>query len=89
MTVHVLKSWPQFFTRLSAGTRTHELRKNDRDYHEGDFLELREYNPSTNEYTGRVCTVQITSMTSTDEPCAVSKEALHPDFCILSVRRST
>jgi Domain of unknown function (DUF3850) len=88
MKVHVVKSWPEFFSRLAVGTRTHELRRNDRDYQEGDVLELHEYNPALMDYTGRVCTVQITSITSVQKPCAVSKEALHTDFCILSVRKS-
>jgi Domain of unknown function (DUF3850) len=87
MTIHVVKSWPQFFSQLSAGARMHELRRNDRNYIEGDVLELREYDPNTREYTGRVCVVQITSITSAQQPCAVSTEGLHPDFCILSVRQ--
>lgn len=87
MTTHVVKSWPRFFEPISSGTRTHELRRNDRDYRLADRLELREYDPETHAYTGRVCTVEITSLTSAQEPCAVSEEALHREFCILSVKR--
>lgn len=87
MKTHVVKSWPRFFAQLSTGNRMHELRRNDRDYRVGDFIELHEYDPDADAYTGRVCTVRITSMTSAREPCAVSEEALHHDFCILSVRR--
>jgi len=86
MKTHVVKSWPQFFTQLLAGHRTHELRRNDREYQVGDRIELHEYNPNSSTYTGRACTVEVTSMTSTQEPCAVSEEALNKDFCILSVR---
>ncbi len=86
MKTHVLKSWPKFFDPVSSGTRTHELRRNDRDFHVGDVLELHEFDPTAHAYTGRVCRATITSMTSADEPCAVSAEALHPAFCILSVR---
>lgn len=50
-------------------------------------MELHEYEAETNAYTGRACTIEITSITSTDQPCAVSDEALHKDFCILSVKR--
>jgi hypothetical protein len=47
---------------------------------------LHEFDPATQRYTGRGCEVQVTSITSFAEPCAVSNEAMNPDFCILSVR---
>ena len=84
---HKLKSWPKFFDPIASGWRFHELRRNDRSYRVGDTLELNEYDHDRGSYTGRVCRVEITSITSSDEPCAVSAEALHPDFCILSVRK--
>lgn len=86
MKTHTLRSWPQFFEPIVTGNRTHELRRNDRDFKVGDTLELHEFEPSTATYTGRTCRVSITSMTSAEEPCAVSAEALNPAFCILSVR---
>ncbi|WP_418131302.1 DUF3850 domain-containing protein [Variovorax sp. 278MFTsu5.1] len=86
MKTHILKSWPKFFEPIAAGIRTHELRRCDRDFHVGDRIELREFDPVTNEYTGRVCFVLVMSITSAEEPCAVSEEALNPHFCILSVR---
>ena len=86
-TVHIVKSWPRFFDAISSGVRTHELRRNDRKYQVGDALELREYDPTISRFTGRTCIVEITSITSIAEPCAVSDEALHKDFCILSIRR--
>jgi hypothetical protein len=89
MKVHTVKSWPQFFKPILEGSRTHELRKNDRGYEIGDRLELREFMPETQTYSGRRCIVEVTSITSIQEPCAVSENALHRDFCILSVKRIT
>lgn len=86
VTTHVLKSWPQFFDPISRGMRTHELRRNDRQYRIGDFLELREFCPERASLTGRVCVALITSLTSPEMPCAVSAEALAPGFCILSIK---
>lgn len=83
---HELKSWPRFFRPIVAGERTHELRRNDRDYQVGDRVLLREYDPDSQRYTGSFCEAAITSMTSRDVPCAVSDEGLNRDFCILSVR---
>lgn len=85
-TSHELKSWPRFFAPIMAGDRRHELRRNDRGYRVGDRLVLREFDESVSTYTGRECTAVVTSITSHDEPCAVSAEGLNPDFCILTIR---
>lgn len=87
--IHHLKSWPQFFNPIREGVRTHELRRNDRDFAVGDLLVLHEFDPTTQRYTGQKCEVRITSITSFAEPCAVSNEAMNPEFCILSVRVQT
>lgn len=84
--LHRVKSWPEFFSTIIEGRRTHELRRNDRNYKLGDELELHEYRFDSGIYTGRICKVEISSITSTQEPCAVSNEALNKDFCILSVK---
>jgi hypothetical protein len=83
---HLVKSWPEFFEPICQGIRTHDLRRNDREYNIGDILILREFESTSERYTGRECEVEITSMTSFAQPCAVSGEALNADFCILSIR---
>ena len=87
MKTHIIKSWPKFFIPIASGERTHELRRDDRGYRVGDQLHLKEFEPVSGEFTGRSCLVKITSLTSALEPCAVSEEALHFGFCILSVKR--
>lgn len=87
MAEHILKSWPRFFQEIKRGERTHELRRNDRNYTVGDYLVLREYDPETSTYTGEQLRVHVTSMTSAEMPCAVSDQGLHPEFCILSIVR--
>ena len=83
---HDLKSWPQFFRPIANRVRTHELRRNDRDFRVGDVVLLREWDPETERYTGARCEVVVSSITSQEVPCAASDEGLRPDFCILSVR---
>jgi Domain of unknown function (DUF3850) len=83
---HRLKCWPEFFEPIKVGIKTHDLRRSDdRDFHVGDRLLLEEYDPEKQSYTGRTLVVRVTYITSSDLPCALSKDALHPDFCILSI----
>ncbi|QOZ06641.1 DUF3850 domain-containing protein [Bradyrhizobium sp. CCBAU 51765] len=84
---HELKCWPQFFSEIEAGRKKHDLRRNDdRKFKVGDKILLREFDPKLNNYTGRSMMVQVTYVTSSDLPCALSKDALHPNFCILSIQ---
>lgn len=50
MTVHELKTVPEFFYPLYMGKKTFEVRVNDRNFHVGDCLTLKEYKDG--EYTG-------------------------------------
>ena len=43
--IHELKVWPAYYERLVDGTKTFEVRKDDRGYQVGDVLVLREWNP--------------------------------------------
>lgn len=47
---HELKCWPVFYRELVAGTKTFELRRNDRNYQQGDMLVIDEWNDATQEY---------------------------------------
>lgn len=86
MSEHRLKCWPYFFNQIVAGEKTHELRRTDRDFSVGDRLVLEEYEPVNGAYTGRTATVEVTCITSSEQACALSDEALGKDFCIMSVR---
>ena len=82
-----MKSWPEFFEEILRGRKTHDLRRNDRDFREGDVLVLKEYDPRQGKYTGRSCNVEVTYITSQTQACALSEEALKEGFSILSIRR--
>lgn len=84
--IHELKCWPQFFDAIAEGRKRHDLRRShDRDFEVGDRLRLREFDPREQEYTGREQVVRVTYVTSADLSCALSDDALHPDYCILSI----
>lgn len=46
MKTHELKILPQYFKAVQNGSKTFELRKNDRRFKVGDTLILREWHPS-------------------------------------------
>lgn len=46
---HELKIWPQYYQRVADGSKTFEVRKNDRGFQPGDTVALREFDP---EYKG-------------------------------------
>lgn len=47
--IHVLNILPEFFDAIVDGTKTFEVRRNDRDFRVGDTLVLRRYDPMTRE----------------------------------------
>ena len=51
---HQLKIWPEYYTAMMFGSKSLEVRKNDREYKISDYLFLREWDPKTKNYTGRV-----------------------------------
>ena len=55
--VHCLKIKPLFFTAVSSGKKTFEIRFNDRHFRTGDILILREW--CRGRYTGRRVVRQI------------------------------
>jgi hypothetical protein len=84
---HILKCWPEFFTAICSGKKKHDLRRaDDRTFAVGDTLQLREFDPKLSCYSGRTQRVLVTYVTSDDLPCALSRDALHKSFCILSIQ---
>lgn len=51
MTVHPLKTWPEYF-KVVGREKTFEIRKNDRNFQVGDILWLQEWSEEKG-YTGR------------------------------------
>lgn len=60
MTVHILKVLPKYFQALVDGTKTFEVRRNDRAYQVGDILHLGEWAPEEGRFTGRSVAVKVT-----------------------------
>ncbi len=43
---HELKIWPQYYCRVADGSKTFEVRKNDRGFQPGDTVVLKEFDPN-------------------------------------------
>ena len=70
------------------GVRTTDIRSNyDRVYNVGDVLELHEWCPINNIYTGRVCKCDVTYIQNNNgNPCAVSHDAIRDGFVVMSIK---
>lgn len=82
MTEHRLKTWPEFFRALLLGTKTYEVRRNDRDFRVGDVLVLAEYDPANGEFSGHEVRRVVTRV---DGANLAALGALGPDFCVMSI----
>ena len=54
--IHERKIQPQYFDAVRSGKKTFEFRRNDRDFHMGDYLALNEWDGA---YTGRTELVEV------------------------------
>lgn len=68
---HELKCWPEFYREIESGLKTFEIRKDDRNFHYGDVLWLREWRrvrivdgTGEGEYTGREMRRSVTFVLS-------------------------
>jgi len=52
MTIHHLKTWPEFYGDTVRGDKPFDIRKDDRDFKVGDTLILEEFDPTKGKYTG-------------------------------------
>lgn len=63
--IHCLKTWPNFYDDLvnpdRAKRKTLEIRLDDREFNVGDILCLREWNPHTEQYSGRLTVRLVTN----------------------------
>lgn len=56
---HFLKIWPQYFCRVKDGSKTFEVRNNDRGFQPGDTVILNQWCPERAEFIGGQLTFKI------------------------------
>jgi ribosomal protein S17 len=81
------KVWPEYFQKILNGKKHYELRLADWDCEEGDVLILKEWNPETKEYSGRVLEKEVTYVGKTKNLSFWSKEEIEKHgFQIISFK---
>jgi hypothetical protein len=91
---HILKVVPPYFEALVDGSKTFEVRANDRAFQKGDRLTLWEYNPdgrasSCNRYPCPSCRPRAVTATVgfvfSGDPRVGMRDALAPGHVVLSL----
>ena len=79
MATHELKIHSIYFEAVKAGTKTFELRRNDRNYQVGDQLILQEWEASTEQYSGDELYMEVTYILE-------GGFGLKKGYCVLSIK---
>lgn len=77
---HELKTINPYFEDIYSGSKRFELRKNDRDFQVGDKVNLNEYVPEKDKYTGRTVSAEISYILQGYDNSIISD-----DYCIFSI----
>lgn len=68
------KAWPEYFQAILEGKKTFDLRIADFQIAECDILVLKEWDPKTQNYTGRILEKQVTHVLKTKDLAFWSKD---------------
>lgn len=81
------KTWPEFFEKIQNGEKMYDLRLADFECKPGDVLVLKEWDPKTNQYTGRVLEKQVTYVSKTKDVGFWPKEDVEKyGFQVISIK---
>lgn len=79
---HRVKSQPEPFREVWEGTKSHEIRFNDRRYKVADSVRLMEYEPETNSYSGRSIDIIIINLRFAEGEGHPASAGLKPGFVV-------
>jgi Domain of unknown function (DUF3850) len=86
MSTHDLKSWPDFFAPILDGTKTFEVRIDDRGFKVGDILNLWEWDDRKRAYTGRSIQKRVTYLLEGGGPGFIAPRAgLQRNYVVMSL----
>lgn len=67
--LHALKTIPDYYQYIKDGSKTFEVRKNDRPFNVDDEIVLQEWDQLTERYTGEEWYGKITFILDSSEYC--------------------
>ena len=76
--IHELKILPEYYDAVRYGDKRFEIRKNDRDYHTGDILRLKEWDGK--QYTGEELDAVVRYIYH-----GIDEYGLAEGYCIMSI----
>lgn len=79
MKEHELKLWATYWDDVKEGHKTFEIRRNDRNFRDGDTIRFREYLMGSRSYTGREMHRKITYVLE-------NVPGLRKGYCILGFK---
>lgn len=81
------KCWPEFFEKILSGEKSFDARIADFDAAPGDVLVLKEWNPETGEFSGRVLEKEISFVLNTNDQRFWSNDEISENgIIIMSLR---
>ncbi|MBE5922066.1 MAG: DUF3850 domain-containing protein [Lachnospiraceae bacterium] len=87
--IHQLKCKAEYFEQIADGRKTFEVRKNDRNFHVGDYLALNELKPHNKNAerleTGRSVLVRVHMMIDNPEYVKEGYVILGIEGCVVDV----
>ena len=78
MKIHELKILPEYYDAVRCGDKRFEIRKNDRDFHTGDILRLKEWDGK--QYTGEELDAVVRYIYH-----GIDEYGLAEGYCIMSI----
>lgn len=78
--IHELKTWTEFYKEVFYSHKLFEVRFNDRDFKVGDMLNLKEYDPIKERYTGRQLTRTVTYILHG------GKFGIQEGYCVMAIQ---
>jgi len=78
---HVLKCIPPYFEAVANGVKTFEVRFNDRGFRNGDLLDLREWLPNAEQFTGRSVLMRVKYILDVGD-----SRGIVPGFVVMALR---
>lgn len=80
MNIHCLKTWPNEFKDVRDGSKTFEIRQDDRGFKTGDLLILQEWEPQSEKYTKEMIAVKVVYFIK-------GRFKLPKDVCVMGIER--